>query len=318
MPASDAEPNEATENTLPITRHRHGHRSYGPTRRWLALRCEYVCLRLATAMTRCLPRRIALWLGGQMGALARCLGVRRRIVRRNLELVGYPPDERQRIERRLYRLTGRYAVDMARGGGQRFVLAEGSEDALDEAFRSTNGVLWLFCHLGNWEMLVPSFLMRASSAVIVAKPMRNPFVNRWLEGVRERTAPGIGFVPPANALRHSLRCLRAGGIAAFAIDQYAGRSGLPVRFLGHVTSTVRSTAGIESRTGCAVLGAYALLGANNVYHVTIVPAPPRQPDADVTEILQRHNDLISGWVRQYPEHWFGWFHRRFKYVVQYD
>ena len=316
--ALNAELAAATQTAAPLARQRHRHRSYGPARRWLALRFEYLCLRLATAAMSCVPRRTALWLGEQLGALARCLRIRRRIVRRNLEFVGYSPDEQRRIERQLYRLTGRYAVDMARGGNHPFVLAEGSGDALDEALRSSHGVLVLFSHLGNWEMLVPSFLVRFAAGVIVAKPMRNPLVNHWLEAERRRNAPGIGFVPPANAPRHCLRCLREGGAAAFAIDQYGGSTGLPTPFLGKETSTVRSTAGIAARTQCIVVGAYALLDNDNTYRLEIEPVPPTAPGTPVPSVLASHNDRISGWVRRYPEHWFGWFHRRFKDVVQYD
>lgn len=314
----DGESTEASEKTPPITRHRHRHRSYGPFRRWLARRCEYLVLLLTVAVTRCLPRRLALWLGELTGGAARWFGVRRRIVRCNLSFVGYEPNEQQRIERQLYRTIGRYVADMIRSGNRPFVVEAGGTAVVDQAGKAGTGVLLLFSHLGNWEFLMPALAHRLPTAVVVAKPMRNPLVNDWLEKLRSRLAPGIHFVPPANALRQSLRSLRAGGMAAFAIDQYAGSSGLPARFLGHETSTVRSTAGIESRTGCQVLGAYAILGTDNTYHVVVEPLPSAPAAATVSEILERHNDLISDWVRQYPEHWFGWFHRRFKDVVQYD
>jgi lauroyl/myristoyl acyltransferase len=276
-------------------------------------------LRLAVGVLTILPRRLALWLGEQAGWLARLLHVRRGTVRCNLTAAGYAGDEHRRIERRLYRQMGRYMVDAMRGGKIPFHVAEGSDTRLDQGERSNNGLLLLFSHLGNWEQLLiylsgQPFL---APATIVAKPMHNPMVNRWLERERAARAPGIAFVPPQNALRQSLRSLRAGGTAAFAIDQYGGSTGLPSQFLGQRTSTVRSTAGLERKTGCRVVGAYALLESDNSYRIVVDDLPPAEADATVPDLLDRHNELISGWIRQYPEHWFGWFHRRFRDVVEY-
>jgi KDO2-lipid IV(A) lauroyltransferase len=262
---------------------------------------------------------LALWLGEQAGRLARLFRVRRNTVRCNLTAAGYAGGEHRRIERRLYRQVGRYMVDAMRGGRIPFRVSLGSDMRLDQGEGSDNGLLLLFSHLGNWEQLLvylsgQPFL---SPATVVAKPMHNPMVNRWLERERTARAPGIAFVPPHNALRQSLRSLRTGGTAAFAIDQYGGSSGLRAEFLGCRTSTVRSTAGLEKKTQCRVVGAYALLETDNSYRIVVVGLPPAGPEATAPDLLDRHNDLISGWIRQYPEHWFGWFHRRFRDVVEY-
>lgn len=280
-------------------------------------RLSYLALRASVAVVRCLPRRFVLWVGDQFGAVARLLGIRRRIVRCNLEFVGYPAEEQQRIERRLYRLTGRYFADMVRGGSLPFAFDAASSEVLNTMSHHEGGALVLFSHLGNWEVLVSSLIDRFPVAVIVAKPLRNPLVNRWVERLRQRRNPTVRFVPPVNALRQNLRSLRNGGCAAFAIDQYGGSSGQLSPFLGKPTSTVRSTAGIEGRTGCPVLGTYALLGSDNTYRVVVEPLPASAPGTSVECLLDRHNALISAWIRQHPEHWFGWFHRRFKDVVEY-
>jgi lauroyl/myristoyl acyltransferase len=214
---------------------------------------------------------------------------------------------------------GRYFTDALRGGDIPFQVADGSDTRLDRDRQNGKGLLLLFSHLGNWEQLLAYLSKRPflSPATVVAKPLHNPLVDRWLERKRNRRAPGIGFVRPENAVRQSLRSLRAGGTAAYAIDQYGGRTGLPSAFLGQKTSTVRSTAGLEKKTQCRVVGAYALLLTDNTYRIVVEDLPPANGEATVPDLLDRHNDLISGWIRQHPEHWFGWFHRRFRDVVEY-
>jgi Kdo2-lipid IVA lauroyltransferase/acyltransferase len=278
---------------------------------------EYIALRIAVAILRGLPRACALWLGEQGGRLACLLGARRRVVQTNLAHVGYSPEEQKRIEAGLYRRTGRYVIDALRGLKVPFELDQASGNALQAAADDRKGVLCLFSHLGNWELLLPFLGSQLSPGMVVAKPLHNPLINRWLEHERAAQAPDLAFVPPENALRQSLKSLRAGGLAAFAIDQYGGSSSPCVSFLGQPARTVRSTAGLEQRTHCRVVGVYALLDGENTYQIMLEALPPAAQDADTPELLERHNTLISGWVRKHPEHWFGWFHRRFKDVVEY-
>jgi lauroyl/myristoyl acyltransferase len=71
------------------------------------------------------------------------------------------------------------------------------------------------------------------------------------------------------------------------------------------------------KTHCRVVGAYALLAEDNTYQIVLEELPPAPENASIPILLDRHNDLVSGWIRQHPEHWFGWFHRRFRDVLAY-
>jgi lauroyl/myristoyl acyltransferase len=73
---------------------------------------------------------------------------------------------------------------------------------------------------------------------------------------------------------------------------------------------------------CGVVLPYALIQKNGSYRVVIEPAPevlvPRdKAEAFVAANLKAHNDVISRWILSYPDHYFGWFHRRFKDVISY-
>jgi lauroyl/myristoyl acyltransferase len=67
---------------------------------------------------------------------------------------------------------------------------------------------------------------------------------------------------------------------------------------------------------------YAIMEKNGSYHVVIETAPPimsprSDTEAFLAEAQKTHNDVISRWIIQYPDHYFGWFHRRFKDVISY-
>ncbi len=291
---------------------------------WRAFRhsVEYLCLLAAATVAASLPRRVWLWCGARLGDALYVLRCRRRTVLINMDLVGlWPAAQQRRIMRQLYRNTGRYAADFLRPSvpPPAVLQVSGDDKAVCEALLHRGGIV-LFAHLGNWEVL-PALLRGSGRTItVIAKPMANPLVERWLQ--RKRQAIGVSFIAPGSALRQCLRVVRDQGLIAMAIDQYPGRRGTPSVFLGHLTRTVRSSAGLTVHTGCPVTGVYALLGDDGAYRVAVeaVPSPGSAavPGVDsVTEVQQAHNTAVSAWVRAHPEHWFGWFHRRFKDVVTY-
>ena len=116
--------------------------------------------------------------------------------------------------------------------------------------------------------------------------------------------------------------LRRGGIIAMLIDQYAGGQGSPSPFLGKNTSTVRTVAGLLHKTDCGIVFAYALLQNDGTYAVEIEEGPHLDVSRDdqeqfITAYQKTHNDVLSRWIVQHPDHYFGWFHRRFKDVMSY-
>lgn len=283
--------------------------------------CEYVGLRLLLALVCALPRPAMLWLGSRLGDILRLLRIRRGILDRNLDLVGYwSGEERRRLVPRLYRAMGRYAADLLRTPVSQPPLSPESEAAVRQLGRSPHGTVVLFAHFGNWELLMPTLAATLGTVSFVVKPMNNPLVNRWLTAQRRRC--GLELVPRDNAYRAALRVLRAGGTVAIALDQWPGDLGTPCRFLGVTTKTVRTIAGLALMTHCRVLAAHAVMQPDGTYRVVMqdLPLPAELPadDTAAVALLQAEQSaVVSAWIREQPEHWFGWLHRRFKDIVRY-
>jgi lipid-A-disaccharide synthase-like uncharacterized protein/lauroyl/myristoyl acyltransferase len=283
---------------------------------------NYAGLLVVCFALRQLPRRWALAVGAGAGFCAYHLRLRRGIVEKNLDYTGLiAPGERRAFTRRLYRTMGRYAADfLAFDERHPPRLVCDPPDALDRVRACSDGRLLISAHFGNWELLGYELRRFVPRLAVVAKPLRNPWVDRWLTRRRERT--GVELVLPKDALRQTLRVVEEGGYVAYLIDQYPGRRGTPVPFLGKTALTVRSVAGIAILCSARVMAGYALLEADGSYRVTIEEPPPvvgkdgDRQDA-INQHLVAHNQIISRWVEAYPEHWFGWFHRRFKDVVRY-
>lgn len=255
----------------------------------------------------------------------------RKIVRKNFEHVGiWGPGIARRITVRLYRNIGRYAVDFLRSGGRPPPPYQTRDYELcTEARAKGKGVIVILAHFGNWELLAALFGRKEDDLNVVAKPMGNPLVEKWL--LRKRTAFSVRTIHTKNALRGMLGALKRNGIVAVLIDQYLGASmGTPAPFLGKTASTVRTAAGLAYKTGAAAIPVYAIMNDDGSYTVRLIKTEPPVPasnngdgggvdeEAAISVIQAQHNNILSGWITEYPEHWFGWFHRRFKGYADYD
>ena len=151
--------------------------------------------------------------------------------------------------------------------------------------------------------------------------MNNSIVDRWL--LKKRTSSAVTTIYTNQALRKMLEVLRNNGIIAILIDQFGRRHGTPVPFLGREANTVRTVAGLVRKTGCSVISTTAIMQRDGTYEIPMytVPEPDLAglPEEDIVAAYQKvHNDVLSEQIRTWPEHWFGWFHRRFRDYVEYD
>jgi KDO2-lipid IV(A) lauroyltransferase len=286
---------------------------------------EYAALLCVEAAVNILPRPLALFFGGLAGRALYLGGAYRRVVLKNFEHVGlWDADEVKKILPALYKNIGRYAADFLRVGKlPPYRLHD--YDIYERARESGKGTIIVLAHFGNWELLAAIWGKIAGDLNVVAMPMHNPLVENWL--LKKRTAAEVKTIHTEKALRGMLAALKRNGITAILIDQHIGGMGTPAPFLGKTADTVRTAAGLARKTGAAAVPVYAILNPGGSYDIKFYRAEPPvvgagQADADeeaiISAIQVQHNDILSGWIREHPEHWFGWFHRRFKGYVDYN
>jgi Kdo2-lipid IVA lauroyltransferase/acyltransferase len=286
----------------------------------LSHRFEYGALRVLASAVSVLPRPLSLRFGASLGDFLYSSGVYLKIVRKNMLHVDLAPPERlEPIIRNLYRNIGRYASDFLRAGALPPYHVNNYE-VLQSLLKRGKGIVVLCGHFGNWELLADIYGQKIAGAYVVAKAMRNDLVNEWLE--RKRTRASVTTIYTRNALRKMVEAVRHNGAVAILIDQYVGSQGTMVPFLGKDANTTRAVAGLVHKTGCAVMPTYALLRDDGSYdiHMTEAPAPDIEGLDDNLAIRAyqvQHNDILSSWIRTYPEHWFGWFHKRYRETVYY-
>ena len=273
------------------------------------------------AVLMILPRRVALILGEAFGLLLYHLHIYRRIVRKNMEHVDlWNKEEMQRITRNLYRNIGKYAIDFLRPAYPLPRHTIHNYETIEPLFNKDKGTIAILGHLGNWEMLSTVFGKKTGRLHVVAKPMNNSIVDEWL--LKKRTASSVITIYTKQALRKMLQVLKNNGIVAILIDQTTKTHGEPIPFLGKNATTVRTVAGIVKKTGCSVISTNAIMRNDGKYDVNMITVPDAVTEG-LTEkeiihsYMKLHNEVLSEQIKQYPEHWFGWFHRRYFGYVAY-
>lgn len=170
-------------------------------------------------------------------------------------------------------------------------------------------------HFGNWEMAGYALGMLGFQTHAVARPLDNPYLDRFLRRFRERT--GQKLLAKKGELERMEGILKGGGIICTLADQDAGQRGLFVDFFGRPASTHKAIAllALEHRATLLVAGAHKL-GEPMRYDICVTDViPPEQYEAvldPVRYITQRFTAGIEQLVRLNPRQYF-WLHRRWKH-----
>ncbi len=100
------------------------------------------------------------------------------------------------------------------------------------------GMILLTPHYGNFEIIGYLIGLFGFELYSIARPIDNPFINKWLYAVREKHGQHIINKKGAGAVMPKL--LAKGAALGFIADQDAGRKGIFVDFFGRKASTYKS------------------------------------------------------------------------------
>jgi KDO2-lipid IV(A) lauroyltransferase len=183
---------------------------------------------------------------------------------------------------------------------------------LASAVAGGKGVILFTAHYGNWESTTNFFVHAGCRLAVIARRMKNPWVNDFVNGIRARR--GANMLMHRNAVRESLRWLKSGGVVGLLIDQRITDGGLQVPFFGRPAHTTGLGAILALRRGSPVLPVHSWREGGRL-HVRVDPpldVSGLEPDsAGVQELTERMTRCVEAWTRERPGHWL-WIHDRWK------
>lgn len=283
---------------------------------------EYAAVRILEAVVKAPPLSTALRWGEALGTgLGKILGKRDRLIVANLS-AAFPEKSSQEIRRitdAVWKNIGRVAVEFIRS---REILGDpiGSAAAIDnpelvrQAAAEGKGIIFVAGHFCNWEFngIIVHELMKTTGRGFkaIARPMRNPRTEAWVQA--HRAEGGIPIILHRQAVRESLRALRAGDSIAILFDQNLYTGGVFVNFFGRPAATTTLPALLHSRTGAPViLGVPRREHGRFAVRYERIDLPQAPEDQRLVVWTQLINDRLEAAVRARPEWWF-WIHNRWK------
>jgi len=267
---------------------------------------------------------------GAIGAAtARTLGPltsANRIARENID-AAFPEkttEERAAILRESWENLGRTAseyvhlgdlwdFDIDRPGAGRIELSPGSAERFEQLRDDGKPAMFFAAHLANWEL--PAVAAKRSglpSAALYRTP-NNAAVARDILAMRRDV---MGDLIPAGTAApiRMMEALDQGLHLGMLVDQRFGR-GPKIEFLGRTASANPLLARLARRFDCPVHGARAIRLPGGRFRLELTEAIELARDArgqiDIQAATQQVNDIIAGWIREYPGQWL-WQHRRWR------
>jgi KDO2-lipid IV(A) lauroyltransferase len=279
----------------------------------------YAVLRTVLMIAGMFPVSMALRGGRWLGRLFRLVDrTHRRVAVKNLERSRgvCPPDEIPEFVHRVYENIGLTLAEMLvmprlldglleRVRLERF-------HVVDDVRRLGKGMITVIGHLGNWELIGLAVCAAGHPLHSLARPIENPWVDRYLNRFRGQT--GQRIVSKYRALGEMVRVVKANEILIVQVDQDARKHGIYVDFFGRPASTHRSPAVLSLKYGTPIVVAN-IFRQDGLHHCVL--SDPILPDAfrsrpdPVRALTQAYTEKFEECVRAHPDQWF-WLHDRWK------
>ena len=287
----------------------------------LRYRLEYAALTVVRAAVGVLPDGASWWLGAAVGLGFYSLDAsHRRLAFRQLR-AAFPTRteaECRTIARQTFRHFGQLLVILIKFSTltaeqvRERVEFEGDE-RVREALAQGHGVLLSSGHFGFWELQGIAHALVLPPMHLLARPLDNPDLHRWLEDTRRQT--GNKVIYRRGAVRRVLRALEQDECVAVMIDQHIQNvDAVMVDFFNRPAATTSALAALALRTGAPVIPVFALPLPGGrfrmIYDHPVEPPAADHPDR-VREFTQRCTDVLEMFVRRHPQLWL-WMHRRWR------
>lgn len=169
-------------------------------------------------------------------------------------------------------------------------------------------------HFGNFE--IASFItgLLGFKTFAVARPLDNPYVERYLKKFRE--SKGQFMLPKDGSAAQVQQVLDTGGILGLLGDQHAGPKGCWIDFLGRPASCHKALALFTLTGGAPMLVSYARRDSGPLRFkvgLTGVADPHEEHERlkGVKQLTQWYNRMLESLILAHPDQYW-WVHQRWK------
>ena len=260
---------------------------------------------------RLLPHKAAVGIGAGLGAAVGFFSGKRaaKAVRRCMRILEITEKEAFGIVARAYRNFGRSLVEFIRlplmlDSLPQIVALHGEEN-LKKAFSKGKGVIFLSCHIGNWEYAAALLAGMGYPMSAIGAEQRDERITDEIADLRQTA--GVNPVGKGLDLKAAISALKRGEALAVLLDQDAKDAGVIVPFLGKPASTPIGPLKLSRKLGSPVVPAHIIRRDDGItFDMYIEPELGNASipfGEDIAGSAGLCNDVISGWIRKNPDQW---------------
>ena len=226
----------------------------------------------------------------------------------------------ERVGRRSFQQIAMLAIDIfftpriVRKDNWREYCAPRNIERIKWLMQERRGLILLTAQYGNFEIIGYMMGLFGFNIYSVARPLDNPYINRYLYGIRQRK--GQKILDKKGATEQIEQIFSEGATLGFIADQDAGRKGVFVDFFGRKASTYKSIGLLAIHYNLPIgIGCSRRVGDRFFFELECTRLIMPEEWADKPEplgwITQQYTKAIEDFIRQDPtQYW--WLHRRWK------
>ena len=282
----------------------------------------YGLVRTLIWLSGLVPRKTWLRLCGGLGSLAYSFAKETRtLTLRHLSMAypDKPASDIKELAKSTFKMLGKNGGDILRSSKvkdleslEKFLITEGLEN-YEAAYAKGNGVIFLTCHLGAFDLQITNMAMRGLNPNIIGTPLKDKKLNDLLWNYRNLH----GAIPIARGKEtfRMIKVLKSGGSVALLIDQDTKVKTVFVDFFGMQAATPAGATILALKTGASVVPTYIYLGEDELQHMHILPEIPMTVTGDEENDIRFNTQILTNFIeekiRQHPDQWV-WMHERWK------
>jgi KDO2-lipid IV(A) lauroyltransferase len=283
---------------------------------WLIYRFILILI----AFFNLLPRKLSLFVGGNLGKLAYLiLPESRSITLQNLKLA-FPhlgTGSIRKISLKVFESLGKNAVDAIRLPKmcweeiQKLVDVEGMEH-LENAYTLGKGVIGVTGHISNFELLAAYVSLRGYKLSAIGRELYDPRLDELL--IKNRQKMGVQNIYSTAGVKEVLRVLNSGRMIGVLIDQDTSRvKGIYVDFFGRKARTPVGPVILALKLDVPIVPMAIVQTKEGNYKIfiqeVIKPITGKTKEENIYYLTQKCTEFLEQVIREYPDQWV-WMHKR--------
>ena len=189
-------------------------------------------------------------------------------------------------------------------------------ESLKKVCDAKKPVVLITGHIGNFSIMIASLVYSGIPLTILIRGTNNQYLERFIDRkLRKKGIPEIKKTNTRDIIHQSSEWLRKGNALCILIDQHSGK-GTKVEFFKKTVQAPTGAAVFARKYDACVFGAF-ISHKQGFRHRISIEGPyntikTNNAEYDFQVNTQLFYDRIEHYIRESPEEWFTWLHKRFR------